>query len=359
MVFERDFPEWFLSAEPAIPPPVLGDSLFTQHIYGGVSLASPASYLFRTHYQYFATVIGITYALAFLGPFLAVMALRDRHGRSVALACLAFGAGLVFAFSGPVVSAIGYPHFEAAIPSLFILFLALHFLGWSRAKWVALCLGLIVREDAGLHYVGYFTLIALHQWWSRRQPIARGTLLRATALSVAVGVAMLVVQSHFFPLGASMFYKSFVGNPPFAHVHYAEIGTRVSTFLLSARHIYVPMVGVGLAALLFRAPAYFLAYAACIPWVVLNVVFSIRPAAQTLSLYYGFPLLVGLAWPLVAPHWMTDASRSRARQLALPTFFLASALSLALLEGSRLCGCSRGRRWRYSGVHVCQRAPLP
>jgi len=137
-----------------------------------------------------------------------------------------------------------------------------------------------------------------------------------------------------------MFYKSFVGSPPFLHVHYAEIGTRVSTFLLSARHIYVPMVVVGLAALLFRAPAYFLAYAACIPWVVINVVFSIRPAAQTLSLYYGFPLLVGLAWPLVAPHWITDASRSRARQLALPTFFLASALSLALLEGHAFVGAA-------------------
>ena len=114
--------------------PVLGDSLFTPaHLRRRQSRVA-GELPVQDALPRFATVIGITYHWFPWTLLLAVMGPSRRHGRSVALACLAFGAGLVFAFSGPVVSAIGYPHFEAAIPSLFILFLALHFLGWSRAK---------------------------------------------------------------------------------------------------------------------------------------------------------------------------------------------------------------------------------
>ena len=287
------------------------------------------------------------------------MALRDRRQRTVTLAAVAFAAALAFAFSGPAVSAIGYPHFEVAIPGFFIVFLALHVLGWSWAKWVALGLGLLVREDAGLHYVGYFALIGLYQWRSGREPIARRALLGAVTLAAGTSAAMLVVQYHFFPLGVSMFQKSYVGSAPFSHVDAAEIGRRAGAFLVKARAIYVPMAVVGVAALWCRAPAYVLAYAACLPWVVINVVFSLTPAAQTLSLYYGFPLLVGLAWPLLAPHWMANAPRSRGAAMGgsdLPD-------RVALVHGApgrtRVRGRRRRRRWRPPGVDVRPRTALP
>jgi len=118
-----------------------GQSLFTQHVYGLVSVASPLSHLFSTHYHYFSTVIGATYALMFLGPFLAVRAQRPVSGATWRWALVAFGVGLVFAGSGQVLASLGYPHFEVAIPGCFMLFLALHFLQWHRLKWLALVRG--------------------------------------------------------------------------------------------------------------------------------------------------------------------------------------------------------------------------
>ena len=55
---------------PLLPNPpflrhLVGESLFTQHLYGLASLASPLSHLFRTHYHYYAAVVGATSALTF------------------------------------------------------------------------------------------------------------------------------------------------------------------------------------------------------------------------------------------------------------------------------------------------------
>jgi hypothetical protein len=329
------FQNGFLLPNPPFLQHLLGASLFTQHLYLLVSLASPASYLFGTHYHYFATVIGATYALTFAGPFLCVMSIRREADRSVWLALLATAAGFAFTFSGAVISGLGYPHFEAGIAACFLMFLGLHFLNLRRASWVALAIGLAIREDAGLHYAGYLMLIALYQWRSGAWPMPRRTVMGALAISVAASVAMLAVQRYYFPLGASMFDKSFVGTPPFAHVNAAELSRRVSAFLTGSPAIYVPAIVVAVAALVARAPILLLGYAACVPWVVLNVVFSLTPAAETLSLYYGFPLLVGLAWPIVATHWMRTQPASRAKRYAMPAFFAAAIGSALVLPHHR------------------------
>lgn len=90
----------------------------------------------------------------------------------------------------------------------------------------------------------------------------------------------------------------------------------------------MPALLILLAAAVLRAPAFAIGYVAVLPWVVVNVVFSLTPAARTLSLYYGFPLMVGLAWPLFAPHWMPENGRAR---LGVPLVAAAALLSTVLL----------------------------
>src|SRR5262245_43284836 len=80
----------FLLPNPPFLRHLLGNSLFTQHLYGLVSLATPLSYLFRTHYHYFAAVVGATYALTFAGPFLCATTLRAPAERGTAWAWAAF-----------------------------------------------------------------------------------------------------------------------------------------------------------------------------------------------------------------------------------------------------------------------------
>jgi hypothetical protein len=287
------------------------------------------------------------------------MSIRREADRSVWLALLATAAGFAFTFSGAVISGLGYPHFEAGIAACFLMFLGLHFLNLRRASWVALAIGLAIREDAGLHYAGYLMLIALYQWRSGAWPMPRRTVMGALAISVAASVAMLAVQRYYFPLGASMFDKSFVGTPPFAHVNAAELSRRVSAFLTGSPAIYVPAIVVAVAALVARAPILLLGYAACVPWVVLNVVFSLTPAAETLSLYYGFPLLVGLAWPIVATHWMRTQPASRAKRYAMPAFFAAAIGSALVLPHHRQVDASAIAGGKSVCGRVHARAGMP
>lgn len=302
-----------------------GPSIFTQHVYALPGVLSPLSYAFPTHCHYFASYLGGTYALTFLAPFLAVRALKQ----TLPWAFIAAAVGLAVAFSGAVLAAIGYPHFEMAIPALFVIFLSLHFLGFPRAKWLALAAGLLVREDAGLHYFGYCVLIGAYQAWKKLDTLPRKTLLTTMGVTFGASALILFVQRRFFPLGESMFHKSYVGDPPFAHLNAAELGTRLSNFWDSAAHLYGPALVIVLTALVLRAPAFVLGYAAVLPWVVINVVFSLTLAARTLSLYYGFPLLVGMMWPLLAAHWMPGNKRAL---LGVPLVALAAMLSTYLLE---------------------------
>jgi hypothetical protein len=304
----------------------LGDSFFTQHLYLLASLLHPLSYLVSTHYIFLSLYMGATYVPAFLGPFLAVRALPGVAQSPFVHAAVAFLIGLLFVASGPVIMALGYPHLEVPIPTCFMIFLALHLLGWHRGKWVALAVGLIVREDAGLHYFGYTVMIGLYELWRPTGTVPRRTLVQVAALSVAVSLTMMFVQRHFFPIGVSMFEKSYVGTPRFAQLD--VFPQRFMDFVHGAPPIYVPALVVLAVGLALRAPALLLAYLACVPWVVLNIVFSISPAAHSLSLYYGFPLLLGLAWPLFAPHWTGQAFGPR---LAVSLVAGCAVLSTALL----------------------------
>ena len=78
---------------------------------------------------------------------------------------------LATAFCGPVLSAIGFPHVEIAIPALLLFFLALRSSGYRTGSYVALGLCLLVREDAGIHAGIVLILLALAQ----RISATRGT----------------------------------------------------------------------------------------------------------------------------------------------------------------------------------------
>jgi len=60
--------------------------------------------------------------------------------------------------------------------------------------------------------------------------VPRKTLTGMVALSAGVTFSMLFIQRHFFPLGVSMFQKSYVGDPPFAHLTATGLAARFTDF---------------------------------------------------------------------------------------------------------------------------------
>jgi hypothetical protein len=307
-----------------------GRSLYTQHFYLLLGLASYLSYLFQTHYHWLAAVMGAIYSLFFVGPFLAMRSLYPGQ-ETLVHALGSFGIALVFAFNGQVLASIGYPHWEAAISAFFILFLALHFLASSRLKWLCLLLGLMVREDAGLHYTGYFCIILIYEEISKTRILGRRCLLGMLTLCLTWSMAMLTVQRIVYPLESSMFMKYYVGHPPFSHVNAVEMQSRFEKFLRDSSHIYVPFLMILFTALVLRAPAFMMAYVACLPWSLLNLFAGLAPAARTLSLYYSFPLIVGMCWPVFGYRWGRAKNDNYARSAAYAGVMVAALGSTLML----------------------------
>ena len=116
-------------------------------------------------------------------------------------------ATLTTAFCGPVLSTIGFPHTELAIPALFLLFLALRSVGYRASSYIALGLCLLVREDAGLHAGAVLILLAVAQWASgeSREAVRENVLI--AIICVVYSFSWLVFQNLYYPAPFSYLKK--------------------------------------------------------------------------------------------------------------------------------------------------------
>jgi hypothetical protein len=247
--------------------------------------------------QYFAGFVGASNALLALAVFWMVLAGDGRRHSSTPL--LAALAGLGFAFSGLAITIARYPHFELLIAVFFLLFataLACRHTRFAAAFFVC---GLLVREDAGLHYLAVLgLLIALN--------VSRGVTLREqrvvlcfAAAGLLYALAVMAAQRLVFPHHASSFALVYLGDPPLAHLTAAHVGQRLLYVLVNRPYILLPACATWAWAWLARSPFVAIGYVACLPWLGLQLL-AASPFAAGLASYCAFPCLIGMAWPLVA-----------------------------------------------------------
>jgi hypothetical protein len=218
------------------------------------------------------------------------------------------------AANGISLATIGFPHIEIAISALILLILACWTRGYRSIAWMLVPLLLIVREDGGLHLAIIVGLLAIWRWHLTRSWRAARSEAILAAVALLGSVASLGVQEALFEDGVDQLHQVYLGTPPLAHIDWAFLGHRIYRLGQNRSYIYVPFLVSLSMAVLRRDSLLALGALAGVPWVLLALV-AYSPIAGELMSYYGFPLMVGLCWPMITAHCGVGISSHSATRL--------------------------------------------
>ena len=276
---------------PSLPvPPWYGEgSFFAVHIAPLMLLVSAASEVLPlTMPQTFAAFVGICHGLLALAIF-ALLASGGgvRHGLTLLLAAL---ASIGFACTGLALAIALFPHFEMfGVACLLLSFAAL-----ARERWtlgaVWFLLALFTREDVGLHAFVFLSLWAAANW-RRDVPWRRNRWIVCFAFAGLFYSAFVMLGQRLVFPGQSTFIAVYVGDPPFGHLSWQRIATRLQGWA-DAHTSSIALPGLGVVAWAFwkRDPVVLFGYIACIPWAILQLLsvreFSGVMLGYCLSLHY-------------------------------------------------------------------------
>ena len=218
--------------------------------------------------------------------------------RSTNLA-LAVIAALATAFCGPFLVNIGLPHIELAIPSLFLLFLALRSVGHRIGSFIALGLCLSVREDAGLHAGAVLTLLAATQWalGESRETVRENAVIAIICLAYSFSV--LAFQHVFYPAPVSSLSRVYLGNPIGSHLSWPLVLYRATRFLTTRAYVTWPLILLLAAAVWKRNIILAVGPLSVLPWMLMSLL-AASSGPGDLNGYYSFPVIIAIAWPTIA-----------------------------------------------------------
>ncbi len=308
-------------------PPFLDGSYFATHLtllfyaMGAVAAVLPAG-----PHATFALFQGLWSAVA-AG---AVLLLADTAGLSqtpagrLAAVVLSVGTGL----SGPVLATAAFPHPEIAMPALILLALALWLRGRPAWGLVVLAGALVVREDAGLHAGLVFGAVACWRLLERSRRPGWWRPMAVAAGGIAAAAVMMAIQRAGFP-GDDALTRMYLGEPPFAHVDGAFLRDRARAWFRWRWDVLGPLLVLLGWALAARRLAPALGVAAVLPYLAVSFL-AVEDGPGWLIDYDVFPLLIALAWPLVAANLEPVRQRCRLWRAA-GVQALALALSIGLL----------------------------
>ncbi len=215
---------------------------------------------------------------------------------------LAAATGLILTFNGIVIAVLAFPHIELAIPAAMILFLGLRATpsAPSIAAWAALVLGLLVREDAGLHYFGLLASAAVLMALTGMRDRARGLVVPALACLV-YGAAMVAVQKLIIDdgTGPNLLQALYLGDPAYAHLNSGLLFDRIGFLFREKLFLVGPAVVLGLALVATRSWLALAGGLSVVPWALFNLT-ALAPHVGAFETYYSFPLVLYLVWPLFA-----------------------------------------------------------
>jgi hypothetical protein len=291
-------------------PPAFSGSFFADHMSPIFWLTSAVSYVLPLpKIEFFAAVLGATYALFAAGVCRAWQMGDERAGLAQGLAAVAIALAATFSAVG--MQALRLPHHEMMIPAFglwFFIAMAERSYRWA-AVWFVLCL--MVREDAGFHLAGILVLWGLavtfyRQAYSEARPI---WYFAIAALGYAA-LAFLFMHTAFAP---NVFSRVYSGDPPWHHLTAQFLSERFWFYLTERSYATLPLLVTLVWAAFSRNPLLPLGYIACLPWMAMHFL-AFGYTSGTLSYYYSFPLWLGLAWPLVALHlWPRENTRRAVR----------------------------------------------
>jgi len=310
---------WHNTLALELPSSLGGHSFYAIHVAPLLSLVSEASFVLPvTMPQMFAGFIGLSHGLLASGMFwLLVQGHGMRRGWGLALAAL---ASVAFAFNGLALSIARYPHFEIFGAACLLLFFVALVLEHRAIAIVSFALGLVTREDVGLHAFGFLTVWLGVNWLrgAGEKPISRlnARLAGFALVGLTYSTMALLLQHWAFP-GSSSFVRIYLGEPTLSHVSRNLLTMRVFAWIMMHSAVLLPAAAILVWAERTREPFIIAGYVACIPWALLHLM-AVSDHAGWMVGYYTYPFLVALAWPLFAG--VLPARQAPVRQAPVETF---------------------------------------
>lgn len=298
----------FLSAHstnwPISNPPSIGGTYFSTHF-------SPAFYIFTALH----TLLGaagismpdVSWFSITQGFWLALTAssiftLLSRNSKqSTASNGFIAAASIVVAFNGVFLASIGFPHFEIAIPALLVAFFASYINGHTKTAIAFLCLGLLMREDAGLHYFGLFFLLAGYLYFAKDRAISKEVRFYSSLAVSCFAYSLLAIsiQKIYFNVGDNALARVYLGDPAFAHISLKFLQERLDFFARNRLYILAPIILAIFLSIYKKSWGLLIGVGAVLPWIIFSLL-AISFQAGTLTSYYSFPVAIALFWPAVA-----------------------------------------------------------
>lgn len=284
-------------------PPLIGGTYFATHvslifylysilykILVGAGVLLPNVVFFSLTQSFWFGLL----SLAAYGLLLPIHAVRKES--QIILAWL---FALLVTLNGISLSMLIFPHFEIAMPALLLSFFALWSHRYKKLCIISLLLGLLIREDAGLHYFGVFILLSISLYFFTSKPELRQHIKYFFSLAIlclSYSIIIIALQKHFYHLHTLS--GVYLGTPLFHHVTRSFIDQKIHFFLIYRTYIYIPLIGCLILAYFQRCILLAMGAFFVIPWIALAF-FAFSPDAGRLVFYYSFPILIALLWPAI------------------------------------------------------------
>ncbi len=285
-------------------PPILYGSYFDIHI-------SPILYLYTAIYQllcamgfhahaviFFSVINGMWFGFFSLAGyylllFSATPLIKPRF-------VSAFIFALLLLFNGISLSIISFPHFEILICIFLLWFFVFFVRGKILLSIVMLLFGLLVREDAGLHYFGLFFLLAVYGYFTRKPPVIQINYMFFLKLSLfCLAYALIVIALQRCFCGHNALSRIYLGVPTWHHVTWALLKQRAHIYFFERAYIWLPMIVILCLAYVRHNLFLVLGILSALPWMIFSF-FALSDLAGTLAIYYAYPVLIAMLWPAVA-----------------------------------------------------------
>lgn len=291
----------FLSSHASFPtvksPAVLGgESFFSTHMSPIFIVYSTIRPLFGSisDHAYFAVCQSFWFGL--LGLLTYLFARRKVLNPFI---CLVLG--LLGGLNGIALVIADFPHIEIAIPVLLVAFLYL--MTQEKHSWMKLsivgALLLSVREDAGLHAFGlFFGLVCASVLRRESAYVIRRYALAGTLLCVG-SLLLIFTQKIFYSVGDNALRRIYIGAGFYDHVTWPFLWERIGFLFTHRKYFFWPLLVLCGISLWRRDHLLAVGAWTTFPWVLFSLL-AIAPQAGNMNLYYAFPMMIVLLWPMIS-----------------------------------------------------------
>ncbi|HIJ85329.1 MAG: hypothetical protein HW380_3644 [Magnetococcales bacterium] len=210
---------------------------------------------------------------------------------------LAFIASVLFAFTGVAVVCVTYPHYEAIMSGMAILFLVFFFKKQYFYATLFFIACLSVREDSGFHLFCVLAVYLMYNLMTGKPWQDQKVLMGYTTASLFYSILAFAIQKFYFDAGGTFKHVYMDGHDDLSWLTWGHVWSRLEKYSISLDYLWMPFVVLAIWAIIVRKPIFLLGFLAQIPWFGLHV-FSTGGISE-LGTYRLFPFLVAFAWPFL------------------------------------------------------------